>query len=192
MSINIDFQKVNVSKQTNYVYHTATKDIRIEPDGKNGVTIALVQDLHRDDNRMVDQNLKQSHKPMTAAERRDIEAWRSDPAHPERKRNDYPDNYQQWNLPIDGCWNDDGSNALDSDPVMLQAYKNARCEVSPNVERLREFIATLSKRQRELYWLVYIEERSQAEAAKIMMITEQRASRIDAQIQNNIRKRFNI
>jgi len=192
MSINIDFQKVNVSKQTKYVYHTATKDIHIEPDGKNGVTIALVQDLHRDDNRMVDQNLRQSHKPMTAAERRDIEAWRSDPEHPERKRNDYPDNYQQWNLPIDGYWNEDGSNALDSDPVMLQAYENAKREVSPNVERLRGFIATLSKRQRELYWLVYIKDHSQAEAAKIMKITEQRASRIDAQIQNNIRKRFNI
>ena len=109
MSINVNFRKVNVSKQTDYVYHGATGDIVIRPDEKAGITIDIIHELHRADNRAVDQNLKQAHRPMTEAERRDIEAWRSDPKHPERTKADFPDWYQRWNLPIDGCWEDDAA-----------------------------------------------------------------------------------
>ena len=103
-----------------------------------------------------------------------------------------PDRYQRWNLPIDGCWEDDGSNALDSDPVMARACQEAQDNVPPMVKRLREFIATLSDRQREFYRLVYIDEYTKAEAAKIMGITPQRATTLDHQIRDNIGKRLNI
>ena len=192
MAINVNFRKINVSKQTDYVYHGAMGDIVIRPDEKAGITIDIIHELHRADNRAVDQNLKQAHRPMTEAERRDIEAWRSDPDHPERTKADFPDRYQRWNLSIDGCWEDDGSNALDSDPVMARACQEVQDNVPPMVKRLRDFIATLTERQQEFYRLVYIEEYTKAEAAKIMGITPQRATTIDHQIRDNIKKRLNI
>ena len=166
--------------------------IVIRPDEKAGITIDIIHELHRADNRAVDQNLKQARRPMTEAERRDIEAWRSDPDHPERTKADFPDRYQRWNLPIDGCWEDDGSNALDSDPVMARACQEAQNNVPPMVKCLRDFIATLTERQQEFYRLVYIEEYTKAEAAKIMGITPQRATTLDHQIRDNIEKRLNI
>ena len=41
MSINVNFRKINVSKQTDYVYHGATGDIVIRPDEKAGITIDM-------------------------------------------------------------------------------------------------------------------------------------------------------
>jgi len=77
MSIR-DFHRVNVAQKTSYTYHTANGDITIRPSEETGVTIELIHMLHREDNRVVDQNIKQARRPMTEAERRDIEAWRND------------------------------------------------------------------------------------------------------------------
>ena len=193
MSIR-DFHRVNVSQKTSYIYHTADGDITIRPSEETGVTIELIHMLHREDNRVVDQNIKQARRPMTEAERRDIEVWRNDDKHPERKRGDFPDKYQRWNLPIDGLRNDDDDEGadgpLDRDPVLQQAFTAQVSETPSEVERLRTFIATLSERQRQLYRLVYMDGYSLKEAALAMGITHQRASTIDKQIRNNIQKKF--
>lgn len=189
-----DFHRVNVAQKTSYTYHTADGDITIRPSEKTGVTIELIHMLHREDNRIVDQNIKQARRPMTEAERRDIEAWRNDDKHPERKRGDFPDKYQRWNLPIDGLRNDDDDEGadgpLDRDPVLRQAFTAQETETPSEVERLRAFIATLSERQRQLYRLVYMDGYSLKEAALAIGITHQRASTIDKQIRNNIQKKF--
>ena len=75
---------------------------------------------------------------------------------------------------------------------MARACQEVQDNVSPMVKRLRDFIATLTERQQEFYRLVYIEEYTKAEAAKIMGITPQRATTIDHQIRDNIKKRLNI
>lgn len=193
MSIR-DFHRVNVAQKTSYTYHTADGDITIRPSEETGVTIELIHMLHREDNRIVDQNIKQARRPMTEAERRDIEAWRNDDEHPERKRGDFPDKYQRWNLPIDGLRHDDDDDGadgpLDRDPILREAFTAQVSETPSEVERLRAFIATLSERQRQLYRLVYMDGYSLKEAALAMGITHQRASTIDKQIRNNIQKKF--
>ena len=68
MENNFEFRKVSVSKQTNYVYHGVTKDYVIMPDAERGITIDFIRVLHRDDNRVVEQNLRQSRKPMQQSE----------------------------------------------------------------------------------------------------------------------------
>ncbi len=191
---NRDFHRVNVAQKTSYTYHTADGDITIRPSEETGVTIELIHMLHREDNRIVDQNIKQARRPMTEAERLDIAAWRSEPEHPERKRGDFPDKYQRWNLPIDGLRNDDDDESadgpLDRDPALCEAFAAQELETPSEVERLREFIATLSERQRQLYRLVYMDGYSLKEAALAIGITHQRASTIDKQIHNNIKKNF--
>lgn len=192
---NRDFHRVNVAQKTSYTYHTADGDITIRPSEETGVTIELIHMLHREDNRIVDQNIKQARRPMTEAERRDIEAWRKAPKddEPPRAKGDFPDKYQRWNLPIDGLRNDDDESAdgpLDRDPVLREAFTAQVPETPSEVERLRAFIATLSERQRQLYRLVYMDGYSLKEAALAMGITHQRASTIDKQIRNNIQKKF--
>ena len=191
-----DFHRVNVAQKTSYTYHTANGDITIRPSEETGVTIELIHMLHREDNRVVDQNIKQARRPMTEAERRDIEAWRKAPkdGEPPRGKGDFPDKYQRWNLPIDGLRNDDDDESadgpLDRDPVLREAFTAQVPETPSEVERLRAFIATLSERQRQLYRLVYMGGYSLKEAALAMGITHQRASTIDKQIRNNIQKKF--
>ena len=195
MAINVNLRKINVKNQTSYTYRSVTGEtFTIYPDEATGITLEIIHDLCRADNRVVDQNLKQARSPMTEAERRDIEAWRGDEEHPERTKADFPEKYQRWNLPIDGLRHedDDYDGPLDRDPVLQEAYTNKEPETSSAVSRLREFIATLSERQREFYRLVYVEEYSKVEAAKIMGITPQRATTLDRQIRANIEKRLNI
>ena len=195
MSIR-DFHRVNVAQKTSYIYHTADGDITIRPSEETGVTIELIHMLHREDNRIVDQNIKQARRPMTEAERRDIEAWRKAPKddEPPRAKGDFPDKYQRWNLPIDGLRSDDDDEGadgpLDRDPVLREAFTAQVPETPSEVERLRAFIATLSERQRQLYRLVYMDGYSLKEAALAMGITHQRASTIDKQIRNNIQKKY--
>lgn len=52
-----DFHRVNVAIKTSYTYHTANGDITIRPSEETGVTIELIHLLHREDNRVVDQNI---------------------------------------------------------------------------------------------------------------------------------------
>ena len=197
MAINVNLKKINVKNQTSYTYRSVTgKTFTIYPDETTGVTLEIIHDLCRADNRIVDQNLKQARRPMMEAERRDIEAWREEKREnePPRTKADFPPKYQRWNLPIDGLRreDDDYDGPLDRDPVLQKAYTSQEPEMSPAVSRLRDFIATLTDRQQEFYRLVYIEEYTKAEAAKIMGITPQRATTIDHQIRDNIEKRLNI
>ena len=123
MAINVNLRKINVKNQTSYTYRSVTGEtFTIYPDEAAGVTLDIIHELHRADNRTVDQNLKQAHRPMTEAERRDIEAWRGDEEHPERTKADFPEKYQRWNLPIDGLRHedDDYDGPLDRDPVLQE------------------------------------------------------------------------
>jgi len=209
----LPFHKVNACRQTAYVYHTVTGDIRITPieggrlrvvddsadDGAHtfivegdGVTVEFLQDLHRMDNSEVQQNYRQARKPMTEKEKADIDRWRRDPDHPERLREyQFPEGYQRWNLPIDSQSDEeDGTNALDRDPVMAAAWHAAHDTEDEQRDIVREHVATLSDRQQELYQLVYIQGLSINEAAEAMGVTHQRATTINKQLMANLMKHF--
>ena len=209
----LPFHKVNVSRQTAYVYHTVTGDITITPvegdklritdetpEGSahsfildsDGVTVEFLRDLHRMDNSEVQQNCRQARKPMTDQEKEDIDCWRRDPDHPERLREyQFPKNYQRWNLSIDSQSDEeDGTNALDRDPVMVAAWNRTHEAQDMQRDAVREFVGTLSERQQELYRLVYIQGFSINEAAEAMGVTHQRATTINKQLTANLMKHF--
>ena len=104
--VRLPLHKRTVSGQTSYTYHTASGDITLTPtpDGKlhvtntceeagitsyvidaEGVTLDLLQDLRRADNREVENNLRHARTPMSQRMRQDIKTWRDDPEHPERR-----------------------------------------------------------------------------------------------------------
>lgn len=209
----LPFHKVNVSRQTAYVYHTVTGDITITPvegdklrvtdetaegsahsfilDG-DGVTVEFLRDLHRMDNSEVQQNYRQARKPMTEKEKEDIDRWRRDPDHPDRLREyQFPENYQRWNLSIDSQSDEEeGTNALDRDPVMVTAWYRTHETQDTQRDLVRDFVGTLSDRQQELYRLVYIQGLSINEAAEAMGVTHQRATALNKQLMANLMKHF--
>ena len=209
----LPFHKVNAGKQTAYIYHTVTGDITITPieDGKlrvtdetaegsahsfildgDGVTVELLQDLHRMDNSEVQQNYRQARKPMSDKEKEDIDRWRRDPDHPDRLREyQFPENYQRWNLSIDSQSDEEeGTNALDRDPVMVAAWYRTHETQDTQRDLVRDFVGTLSDRQQELYRLVYIQGLSINEAAEAMGVTHQRATALNKQLMANLMKHF--
>ena len=209
----LPFHKVNAGKQTAYIYHTVTGDITITPieDGKlrvtdetaegsahsfildgDGVTVELLQDLHRMDNSEVQQNYRQARKPMSDKEKEDIDRWRRDPDHPDRLREyQFPENYQRWNLSIDSQSDEEeGTNALDRDPVMVAAWYRTHETQDTQRDLVRDFVGTLSDRQQELYRLVYIQGLSINEAAEAMGVTHQRATTLNKQLMANLMKHF--
>ncbi|MBR3019353.1 MAG: sigma-70 family RNA polymerase sigma factor [Clostridia bacterium] len=209
----LPFHKVNAGKQTAYIYHTVTGDITITPieDGKlrvtdetaegsahsfildgDGVTVELLQDLHRMDNSEVQQNYRQARKPMSDKEKEDIDRWRRDPDHPDRLREyQFPENYQRWNLSIDSQSDEEeGTNALDRDPVMAAAWYRTHETQDTQRDLVRDFVGTLSDRQQELYCLVYIQGFSINEAAEAMGVTHQRATTLNKQLMANLMKHF--
>ena len=209
----LPFHKVNAGKQTSYVYHTVTGDIRITPneDGRlrvvddsaeggshtfivegDGVTVEFLQGLHRMDNCEVKQNCCHARKPMTEKEKEDIDSWRRDPDHPERLREyQFPEDYQRWNLPIDSQSDEEeGTNALDRDPVMVAAWYRTHETQDTQRDLVRDFVGTLSERQQELYCLVYIQGLSINEAAEAMGVTHQRATSLNKQLMANLMKHF--
>ena len=211
--IQLPLHKITVSGQTSYTYHTASGDFTLTPmaDGRlcvtstceeagvtswvidaDGVTLDLLQDLHRADNREVENNLRHAHAYMTERERQDIEAWRDDSEHPERRRLYlFPENYHRWNLSLDAMsWDATGTSPEDRDPAMLRAWENAQPEEDEARECLRAYVSTLPERQQQIYQLHIVEERTLQEAAEIMGISHQRASAVMKQLKRNLESHF--
>lgn len=190
---NINLHYTSVSGKTSYTYVSVTGEKTvIIPDENTGVTLDFIHVLHSEENREVYNNRKQAKRPLSKREKADIEAWRSDEDHPERGSKDYPARFHPWHLPFDSLWAQDGTNAMDADPAMYHACQGATSDTPAQVERLRDFVMTLSPRQQELYRLTYIEGYPLKDAARKMGITQQRASTLHKQIKKNIEKNFPI
>ena len=211
--LRLPFHKTNVYQQTSYIFHTVTGDITLTPlpDGRvevtntcteadsrsfvldaDGLTLEMLQELHRADNREVMSNLRHAKAPVSDREQQDIDAWRNDPDHPERlDERQFPDGFLRWNIPLDSRFDGkDGTSAFDRDPVMLQAWENAQPEEDEARDRVREYVGSLPPRQQQVYRLHIIEERTLREAAGIMGITPQRASAILKQLKKNLLSQF--
>ena len=211
--LSIPFRKANVSGQTNYTYHTVSGDITLTPttDGKlcitstcddtdvhsytvdaDGVTLELLQDLRRADNREVENNLRHARIPMSQRMRQDIETWRDDPEHPERRTEQlFPEGFQRWNLALDTfSGEEDGTAAMDRDPAFLRAWEMTQPEEDEERDCLRAYVTTLPMRQQQIYQLHILEERTLQEAADIIGVTHQRASAILKQLVKNLKSEF--
>ena len=210
--IRLLLHKTTVSQQTSYIYHSVTGDITLTPlsDGRveirhicteadasvlviqsDGLTLEMLRELHRADNREVESNLREKRVPMTAVERERIEAWRCDPTHPERRKEKlFPDGYQRWNLSLDSLSDDQDGTDPDRDAVMYRAWINSQPEEDEERDRVRDYVSTLPLRQRQIYQLHIIEERTLKAAADMMGVTHQRASAILKQLKRNLFSQF--
>lgn len=134
--------------------------------GENGVTEALILDLHRMDDNEVINNIRNGYPKITIEQKGTKKEWEE-----VYSGENYP---TDWNLSLDylieGC--------EDGDVNKSKALANAShdpfgdMEVSDNVLKLREIVAAMmSDRQRQAYELIGLWEYSITEAAKIMGVS---------------------
>ena len=156
----VKIKKTPQDKRLTYTYVDANGNTITLYPGKDGVTEADIKRLHAFDDAKVYQNLKTAHRYIAPDEKAAMTAWRKEhPGEPE------PASWQLWNTPLDSvCGGED--DAPDKNRLALRAWEITQKDaVSPRVESVREFIATLSDYQQTLYRLYFIEGMKQSEIA---------------------------
>ena len=129
--------------------------------GEDGVTEADIKLLHSLDDAEVYNNIKNSHPPLTDAEKAEKENWKA--KHPGER---YPAN---WNLSLDYMVGDDGDeDAPDKSRILSEACTYMEPEYETEQEMLDRILCFLTDIQREIYRLVKIEEYTQTEVADIL------------------------
>ena len=128
--------------------------------GEDGVTEVMIKSLHAMDDHEVYLNTKNGHPPMTEEQKAAKKEWEE--AHPGEKYT------MNWNLSLDYIAGDE--DEVDKSSVLASAAYNPfeEDEVSPEIQKLRDVVATLTDRQKQVYQLVLLEEYSFTDAAKIL------------------------
>ena len=129
--------------------------------GKDGITEVMIKSLHAMDDHEVYLNVKNGHPSMTAEQKAVKKEWKE--AHPGEKYT------MNWNLSLDYIAGEEDEE-VDKSHVLADASYDSFDEedVSPEVQRLRNVVAAMTDRQKQVYQLVLLEERGYTEAAKIM------------------------
>ena len=127
--------------------------------GENGVTEVMIKSLHAMDDHEVYNNTKNGHPPMTEEQKAAKRKWEEE--HLGEKYD------MGWNLSTDYLAGED--EHADKSRVLAEAsYDPFAEDVSAEVQRLRDIVASMTDKQRQVYQLVLIEEYSLTEAAKMM------------------------
>ena len=171
------------SQRETYTYRFANGEKITLRKGENGITEDWIRELHLADDREVENNLKQAHSPAFYKHRQEIQQWEAE--HP---GNDHP---LKWNISLNALQSDDdGESTEDRDLCLIdkKASDFYSDEPSAAVERLREVIASLPKKQAQALTLTAYEGYSQREAAKIMHCSEANISRLLKSAKDSIRK----
>ena len=140
-------------------YRTAYNVIK---PGEDGITEVMIKSLHAMDDHEVYLNVKNGHPPMTAEQKAAKKEWEE--AHPGEKYT------MNWNLSLDYIAGDSDEPDVDKSNVLAGASYDPfdEEEVSPEVQRLRDVVASMTERQKQVYQLVLLEEYSFTDTAKIM------------------------
>lgn len=160
------YHKTRWSKRTTYTYHPLKgPGVTIRP-GEEGVTEAWVKDCHASDDAEVYNNLKNARPEPTAEEKSQRREWEE--AHPGEKAD------QNWNISIDSFTSsDDGEPTADHHAELADPRAYIPDEDTPeDVERMREVVARLPRRQQHIYRMVWLEGYTNVDAAKELGISE--------------------
>lgn len=180
-------KKTPRAKRTQYVYTYYDADGNKKQEyiisGENGVTEEQIKKLHALDDREVYYNLKNSRKQISDDENADL--------------TDRSEDYPNSEMPFNSV----GSNDISLEFCMEYPYtKEAKeiieqtCtyfdDVSPEVERLREIVQTLTPIERAIYKLVLINGLTNVEAAARLSMSEANVRYYKNKILDFIKKNF--
>lgn len=159
-------RKTARKNRTNFVYvdaegnRTTLRPGMADPVTGEVITEEWIQLLHRMDDREVDNNLKQSRRPVASWEKAILDAWKTD--HP------YDDLPSRAHLSLDLIGEDDDGEEDDMENGSLIAEASILADqmaTNPMVDRLREVVEMLRPDQQELYQRIVIDGESLTEIA---------------------------
>lgn len=128
--------------------------------GEDDVTETWISTLHSLDDSEVYYNCKNGHPALTEREKEARRTWEA--AHPGEK---YP---VDWNLSLDYLAGEDDCESTEKSKLLSSASTSMFPDESAELEHLHEIVDGMTKRQQEVYKLLFIEECSLTEAAEIL------------------------
>ena len=130
-------RKTPIKQRNIYTYVAADgRKIVLYPD-RNGVTEVHIKMLHSMDDAEVYNNLKNARPEPTKAEKQRMREWEEQ--HPGEKA------HRNWNLSLDASLTDEDDSTTLGDMIAAPEKTD-----SPEVERLRQIVATMTERQQQV------------------------------------------
>lgn len=170
------FRKTPTNQRATYTYiNYAGQKIVLRP-GEKDVTEVDIKLLHSIDDAEVNNNLKNSRPKPTEKVKQQMREWEEQ--HPGEKA---PRNY---NVPLDAPISEE-----DSTP-RSETIAAPEKTVSPRVERMREIVDTMTERQKQVYYHLYVHDFNVKETAAILGISSPAVTKYKKRIIEIIKKNF--
>lgn len=159
------FRKTPTNERGNYRYHSVTGEtFVITPEEVGEENIRL---LHRSDDAIVYNNIKNSRPQIQEWQRAGIEQWKA--MHPGEE---VPKN---WNLSLDGLTQTD--DADHSSYMKELAEKTMESEDDPQKGLLYEMLLQLPEESQQLYQMYYLDGLSQQDIADVLDVSQNTISK---------------
>lgn len=181
----MSFLKTPTKERTTYKYYDANKRLICElKPGEKGITEVDIQLLHRMDDRIVDNNIKNCRPKINAAQRKKIEDWKKSYIQKFKEENHrsptkkeleieqdkaFPKN---WSLSLSQLTDPDSGGFGDKSHFLVDFASNPFVSESEPIERLHEVIKKMPENWQEIYKAKYIEGYKNVEIAEMRGVTE--------------------
>ena len=169
--------KTPTKQRGTYTYYTAEGCKIVLYPGMDDVTEALIKILHSMDDAEVYNNIKNARPEPNAAEKQQMREWEE--RHFGEK---VPFN---WNLSLDAFILDEDDSATLGDMIAAPEEMD-----NPDVERLRQIVATMTDRQQQVYRLHLIEGFSVKDTSAILGMSSPAVTAHKKRIIEIIKKNF--
>jgi len=169
-------RKTPTNQRTSYTYIYADGQKIVLHPGKENVTEVDIKLLHSSDDAEVYNNIKNGRPEPTEKAKQQMREWEEH--HPGEKA---PSN---WNVSLDAPISEEDSTPLSE---MIPAPEKT---VSPDVERLREIVDTMTERQQQVYYLHYIAGFNVKETAAILGMSSPAITKCKKRIIEIIKENF--
>jgi RNA polymerase sigma factor (sigma-70 family) len=180
------FLKTNSKSRTTYKYYELNKKkpaCVLKP-GENGVTEVIIHLLHRMDDRLVYNEIKNHRPPLDDAQKKKIKVWKESfiqkfeeenhrPPTKDELRTTQDDAFpKNWTLSFNQLIDTESGGLGDKSHLLSGLASDPFAPDSEPVERLREIVEEMPERWREIYNAKYIEGYSNVAIAKTLGVTE--------------------
>lgn len=173
----LKIRKTPTKQRSTYTYVTAEGFKIVLRPGEENVTEVHIKMLHSMDDAEVYNNIKNARPEPSEAEKRQMREWENQ--HPGEKA------LRNWNLSLDASLTDEDDSAKLGDMIVAPEETD-----SPDVERLRKIVATMTERQKQVYQLHLLEGFSVKETAAILGMSSPAVTKHKQRIIEIIKENF--
>jgi len=180
----MNFLKTRTKERTTYKYYDANRNLICElKPGEKGVTEMDIRLLHRMDDRIVDNNIKNCRPKISAAQRKKIKNWEKNYIQKFKEKNHCPPTRDElkaaqdeifpknWSLSLNQITDIDAGGFGDKSHLLSDLASNPFASESESIERLHEIVEEMPENWQEIY-KANIEGYKNVEIAEMRGVTE--------------------